>query len=892
MMDVTVKQLAEVVGIPIDKLLVQLGEAGIEVSAAEDVISEDQKMQLLTHLRRAHGKDDKAAPTEPKKITLRRKSVSEIRHTNAQGRVKTVNVEVRKKRTYVKRTVVLDEEQPPVETDLPESAPVEAPSAAQPEAPQAEAPAVDSGEADAAEQERQRLEQEATAAAEAHAREVEQAAAEAADQARRQAEEAARLAEEEAHRVLAAEAAKATAAATQEAAQEQAGAAPETVGADGKPAPAAAAKDKPKKGKRDRLEAEGEAVFERKLAQTRYGREELHVTAAKSRRKKKTGKPAPVSAGGGKHAFEMPTGPIVREVVLPESITVAELAQKMSIKATELIKVMMKMGTMVTINQVIDQDTAAIVVEELGHKPKILNESAIEDEMLETADEGEAKPRPPVVTIMGHVDHGKTSLLDHIRATRVAAGEAGGITQHIGAYHVETEKGVITFLDTPGHAAFTAMRARGAEVTDIVILVVAADDGVMPQTKEAIQHARAAGVPIVVAVNKVDKEDADPERVKQELTQHEVIPEAWGGDTQFVNVSAKTGEGIDQLLDALLLQAEVMELKAVDEGRARGVVVESSLDKGRGPVATVLVQSGVLNRGDILLSGTEFGRVRAMFDESGKPIDSAGPSMPAVVLGLSGTPNAGDEAMVVPDERKAREVAMFRQGKFREVKLARQQAAKLEQMFTQMEEGKSSSLNLVIKADVQGSAEALSDALTNLSNDEVKVKIVSSGVGGLNEGDVNLAVASNAVMIGFNVRADAVARRLIQENEVDLHYYSVIYDVIDEVKKAISGMLAPEIREEIVGLAEVRDVFRSPKIGAIAGCVVIEGTVKRNNPIRVLRDNVVIYEGELESLRRFKDDVSEVRAGIECGIGVRNYNDVKVGDHIEVYEQIKVARTL
>jgi translation initiation factor IF-2 len=565
----------------------------------------------------------------------------------------------------------------------------------------------------------------------------------------------------------------------------------------------------------------------------------------------------------------------------------------MSVKAADLIKTLMKMGAMATINQVIDQETAVLVVEEMGHTAKLLRENALEQEVVAAAEaKGEESPRAPVVTIMGHVDHGKTSLLDYIRRTRVAAGEAGGITQHIGAYHVETEKGVITFLDTPGHEAFTAMRARGAKATDIVILVVAADDGVMPQTVEAVQHAKAGGVPLVVAVNKIDKPEADPDRVKNELTAKDVIPEEWGGDTMFVEVSAKTGDGVDALLDAILLQAEVLELTAVADGPAKGVVIESRLDKGRGPVASILVQSGTLRKGDVLLSGQEYGRVRAMLDEAGNMVNEVGPSMPVEVLGLSGAPNAGDEAVVVADERKAREVALFRQGKFREVKLARQQAAKLENVFEQMEEGRIASLNIVLKADVQGSVEALNDALTKLSTGEVKVTIVASGVGGITESDVNLAVASEAILVGFNVRANAQAKRLVEEQGVDLHYYSVIYDVVDEVKKALTGMLAPEFKEQIIGLAEVRDVFRSPKFGAIAGCMVVEGVVKRNNPIRVLRDNVVIYEGELESLRRFKDDVGEVRNGMECGIGVKNYNDVRAGDHIEVYERVKVERTL
>jgi translation initiation factor IF-2 len=592
-------------------------------------------------------------------------------------------------------------------------------------------------------------------------------------------------------------------------------------------------------------------------------------------------------------AFTKPTAPKVHDVTLPETLTVAELAQKMSVKAAEVIRIMMKMGTMVTINQIIDQETASIVVDEMGHIPKLLKENEIEDSLIKASEQtGEPVHRSPVVTIMGHVDHGKTSLLDYIRVTKVVAGEAGGITQHIGAYHVDTPKGSICFLDTPGHAAFTAMRARGAKVTDIVILVVAADDGVMPQTMEAIQHAKAAEVPIIVALNKIDKPAANSEKVKQELVAKEVVPEEWGGNTMFVPVSAKTGDGIDDLLDSILLQAEVLELTTVAEGLATGVIIESRLDKGRGAVATMLVQSGTLKKGDILLAGKEYGRVRAMLDENGKPIEQAGPSIPVEVLGLSGVPSAGDETVVVPDERKAREIALFRQGKYREVKLAKNQAAKLENMFSQMQTGQVNTLNIVLKADVNGSVEALSDALTKLSNDEVKVKIIASGAGGINESDVNLAVASNAILIGFNVRADASAKRLIKEEEVDLHYYSVIYEAIDEVKQALSGMLAPEIKEEIIGLAEVRQVFRSPKFGSVAGCLVIDGTIKRHNPIRVLREHVVIFEGELESLRRFKDDVSEVKAGTECGIGVKNYSDVKEGDQIEVYEKTTIARTL
>ncbi|MFU2089922.1 translation initiation factor IF-2 [Avibacterium avium] len=592
--------------------------------------------------------------------------------------------------------------------------------------------------------------------------------------------------------------------------------------------------------------------------------------------------------------FTKPAAPVNRDVVIGETITVAELANKMAVKATEIIKTMMKMGEMVTINQVIDQETAQLVAEEMGHKVILRKENELEESVLGDRDvNAEKVNRAPVVTIMGHVDHGKTSLLDYIRKAKVAAGEAGGITQHIGAYHVETDDGkMITFLDTPGHAAFTSMRARGAKATDIVVLVVAADDGVMPQTIEAIQHAKAAGVPIVVAVNKIDKPEANPDRVEQELLQHEVIAEKFGGDTQFVYVSAKKGTGVDELLEAILLQSEVLELSAVKDGMATGVVIESYLDKGRGPVATILVQSGTLRRGDIVLCGFEYGRVRAMRDENGKEISEAGPSIPVEVLGLSGVPSAGDEATVVRDEKKAREVALYRQGKFREVKLARQQKAKLENMFSNMAEGDVAELNVIVKADVQGSVEAIVQALQELSTPEVKVNVVGSGVGGITETDATLAAASNAIIVGFNVRADASARRIIENENIDLRYYSIIYELLNEIKAAMSGMLQPEFKQEIIGLAEVRDVFRHPKFGAIAGCMVTEGVVKRNNPIRVLRDNVVIFEGELESLRRFKDDVAEVRNGMECGIGVKNYNDVKVGDQIEVFEVVEIKRSI
>ncbi|HLB31307.1 MAG TPA: translation initiation factor IF-2, partial [Gammaproteobacteria bacterium] len=625
-----------------------------------------------------------------------------------------------------------------------------------------------------------------------------------------------------------------------------------------------------------------------------FHRKELHVASDKSgRRKKKTKNLRPVVKQVPQHVFEKPTEPIIREVEIPESITVAELAQRMSVKGIEVVKVMLNMGSMVTINQTIDQDTAAIVVEEMGHRPKLLKENALEEEIIKSAaQEGEAMPRAPVVTIMGHVDHGKTSLLDYIRRTKVTSTEAGGITQHIGAYNVETPKGRITFLDTPGHEAFTAMRARGAKVTDIVVIVVAADDGVMPQTEEAIRHAKAAKVPVIIAVNKIDKANADPDRVMQELSKHDVIPEAWGGDTIFVSVSAITGQGVDALLENISLQSEMMELKAIDKGPASGTVIESRLDRGRGPVATILVQRGEIRKGDVILSGHEYGRVRAMQDEDGKDIEAAGPSTPVEVLGLSGTPNAGDELIVVPDERKAREIALFRQGKYREVKLAKQQASKIESALTQMSEEGKSILHVLIKADVQGSCEALVGALKQLGTEEVGVEVVNSGVGGITESDINLAATTRAMVIGFNVRADASARRLSEDEGVKIRYYSVIYDVIDDVKAGLSGLLAPEVRERIIGNAKVLEIFSSHKYGDIAGCIVSNGVIRKSNPIRVLRDNIVVYEGELESLRRFKDDVNEVKSGVECGIGVKNYTDIRAGDMIEVFERVEVARTI
>ncbi len=842
MADVTVAQFAEVLKVPVDKLLSQLDEAGIKVAGAEDTISEDAKLELLTHLRRSHGQDAPAAgDAAPRRITLKRKSQSELRLSGAQGRSRTVNVEVRKKRTYIKRDVL--EEQAQKEQE---------------ELDRQRREAEERVEAEKREQERLKAEREEAARKEEEARQkAEEAKREAEEEARKAAEQAAAAAAEEKARLE-----KAEADARSRRAKEK-------------------EKGKPKA----------------KAPETRYGRKELHVAGDKSGRRKRKApiRRRPVSLGGdSQHGFEKPTAPVVREVEIPESIAVSELAQRMAIKGNEVVKVLFNMGAMVTINQVIDQDTATLVVEELGHVAKPISDADVDEQLLATEiqETGDEVGRPPVVTIMGHVDHGKTSLLDYIRRTHVAADEAGGITQHIGAYSVETDKGRVAFLDTPGHAAFTAMRARGAQATDIVVLVVAADDGVMPQTIEAIEHSKAAGVPLVVAVNKIDRENADPERVRNELSQHEVIPEEWGGEQLFVNVSAQTGEGVDKLLESILLQAELMDLKAVADGPAHGLVIESSLEKGRGAVATLLVQSGTLNQGDMIIAGEEYGRIRNMFDETQQSIKQAGPSTPAVVLGLSKTPNAGDDFLVVKNERKAREVAEFRQTKAREAKLASQQASKLEDMFTQMTEGDIESVSVLIKSDVHGSAEALRDALTKLSTDEVKVNVLSSAVGGITETDANLAAASNAVIIGFNVRADAAARTAIKESGVDVRYYSIIYEAIDDVKAALSGLLSPEIREQIVGLAEVKEVFKSPKLGDIAGCIVTEGLVRRHNPIRVLRENVVIYEGELESLRRFKDDVNEVKSGTECGIGVKNYDNVQVGDQIECYERVEVARTL
>jgi translation initiation factor IF-2 len=857
MAEVTVSQFAEVLKVPVDRLLAQLDQAGIKVSGPDARITDDAKLELLTHLRRSHGSSDTDGDGAPRKITLKRKTQSELKMASTQGRARTVNVEVRRTRNYIKRDVL--QEQARAQQDELDHRRREAEAAARAENERAE---------------NERRERERLEAENRRRVEEEEARRRAQEEARRVAEqrtrddEARRRAEREEHERRASERERERPAAPAPAPARERPSAPPAAPA----AAAAAADDK----------------------HTRYGRQELHVaTDVSSRYKKKRRAKARLvpAAAEGKHGFEMPTAPVVREVGIGETVTVAELAQKMAVKATEVIKVLMNMGVMATINQPIDQDTAVLVVEEMGHTPKVLKENQIEADLQGAQGEAALEPRPPVVTVMGHVDHGKTSLLDYIRRTKVAAGEAGGITQHIGAYHVETPRGVITFLDTPGHAAFTAMRARGARATDVVVLVVAADDGVMPQTIEAIQHARAAGVPIVVAINKIDKSDADPERVRTELSKHEVISEEWGGENIFVPVSARTGQGIDQLLEAILLQAEVLELRAPRTGLAAGVVIESSIEKGRGAVATVLVKRGTLHMGDPIIAGSEFGRVRAMFDESGQPVQEAPPSMPVVVLGLSAAPNAGDELLALESERKAREVALYRQGKFRDVKLARQ-TTRAEDVFSQMGEEKAGVVSVLIKADVQGSVEALREALTKLSTEEVQVKVIASGLGGITVSDVQLAAASRALVIGFNVRADAGAREAMKETGVEVRYYSIIYEAIDDVRQMMTGMLQPEIKEQIVGVAQVREVFRSSKFGVVAGCLVTEGLVRRNNPIRVLRDNVVIFEGALESLRRFKDDVNEVRAGTECGIGVKNYQDVRVNDQIECFARVEVARTL
>ena len=841
MTQVTVKQLADEVKTPVERLLQQMREAGLPHTAADEGVSDSEKQSLLTHLKSSH----KAKVEEPRKITLQRKTTSTLRVAGS----KSISVEVRKKKVFVQRS--------PEEIEAERKRDLE------------ERRAVDNAA-------RQKAEEETKRRAEEEARRQPTAAQPAGTEA------------------------VAAPAAPVEAVRE---ATPVAAA----PAPAADARkrdeprrpDKPRADDNNRRSGGGDG--ERKNAPHRASVKEKAPAPRVAPRTTDEESDSFRRGGRGKaklkkrnaHGFQSPTGPVVRDVQIGETITVGDLANQMSVKAAEIIKFMFKLGTPATINQVLDQETAQLVAEELGHKVTLVSDTALEDSLAESLKfEGETFSRAPVVTVMGHVDHGKTSLLDYIRRAKVAAGEAGGITQHIGAYHVETDRGMVTFLDTPGHAAFTAMRARGAKATDIVILVVAADDGVMPQTIEAVQHAKAAGVPLVVAVNKIDKPGADLDRIRSELSVHGVTSEEWGGDTPFVSVSAKVGTGVDELLEAVLLQAEVLELKATPSAPGRGVVVESRLDKGRGPVATVLVQDGTLRQGDMVLVGSNYGRVRAMLDENGKPIKEAGPSIPVEILGLDGTPDAGDEMSVLSDEKKAREVALFRQGKFREVKLARAHAGKLENIFENMGQAEKKTLNIVLKSDVRGSLEALNGALNGLGNDEVQVRVVGGGVGGITESDANLALASNAVLFGFNVRADAGARKIVEQEGLDMRYYNVIYDIIEDVKKALTGMLGSDVRENILGVAEVRDVFRSPKFGAIAGCMVIEGTVYRNRPIRVLREDIVIFEGELESLRRFKDDASEVRAGMECGIGVKSYNDVKAGDKIEVYEKVQVARSL
>lgn len=844
---VTFKQFAKEVGVPGERLRSQFDDAGIPIEDEEAEISEDQKQAFLKYLRAKH-------ETGPEKIVLRRAKTSEIKLTGVHGPAKTVSIQVRKKRTYVKRPAVDEQQQIEINTALPEELPalevlkeqlVEVKPVEILEQVEVSVPPVV-------------VENPALT-------EVSQKPAEPTVVADNKEEEKNKNIKRKEKRV----------------------------GTIEEEADRNATKKKRKSRDTSReSDRNFEALLSRgaDLSRVLTQAEEDFISSGGA---KKSAKFRAVQAKVKVQAFTKPTAPIVREVEIPEGIMLSDLAQRLSVKAAELIKILMKMGTIATINQTLDQETAILLVEEMGHKAKPISANALEYKLEQDLQvTGEAEGRPPVITIMGHVDHGKTTLLDYIRTTKVAASEAGGITQHIGAYHVQTPKGTITFLDTPGHAAFTAMRARGAKLTDIVILVVAVDDGVMPQTIEAIQHAKAAEVPIVVAINKMDKPGVDPDRIKNELSKHGLIPEEWGGDTMFVPISAKAGTGVDGLLDSVLVQAEVLDLKAVAECSARGVVIESRLERGRGAVMSVLVQQGTLHKGDIILVGFEYGRIRALFDETGKAIVKAGPSIPVEVLGLSGVPQAGDDFLVVPDEKRAREVALFRENKFRESKLAKA-APKLEDFLQRIEQEKSATtLNLIIKADVLGSVEALKQALTDLSQAEVRINVISGGVGGINESDVNLAIASSAIIIAFNVRANAEARKLMEINSVDVHYYNIIYDVINEVKKAMSGVLKPEVHEKVVGLAQVREVFRSSKTGTIAGCMVLEGLIKRNFPIRVLRDNVVVFEGSLESLRRFKEDVSEVRAGMECGIAVKNYSDVKSGDQIEVYEKVEVRREI
>ncbi|GAB6139958.1 translation initiation factor IF-2 [Methylosoma difficile] len=880
MSDKTVRQLAEVVKIPLERLLEQLKEAGLSATAPDDVISEDEKMQLLSHLRKRHGKSEGDNSSAPRRVTLERRKVMEIKQASAPGTsTKTISVEVRKKKTYIKR---------PQELEASEQKPEVAQSAM----PEAEIVAEVAAPVSVVESEPVTVEVTAEVQAEVPQKDVAEPVAERVEPVANVIADDAEVEPEDKY-------------ATVKVKEDKKVKQDKPVKLKDKEADEAKKKQQEKERRlEESIKRNAEKVRQmaeaKQEGQFRKKQEEGSIKPSPKdgkRNKRKGGKQNQKShvQSDSRHQFEMPVAPITYDVTVPEHIIVSDLAQKMNVKAALVIKHLMKLGIMATINQSIDQDTAVILVEEMGHKAIMQSDDDLEKEMLAEVlqeDNRVHKPRAPIVTIMGHVDHGKTSLLDYIRKTRVAAGEAGGITQHIGAYQVKTDHGSVTFLDTPGHAAFTAMRARGAHVTDVVIVVVAADDGVMPQTKEAVEHARAANVPIIVAMNKIDKPDANPDKVMQELSAINVLAEEWGGDVQFLKISAKTGEGIDDLIESLIVQTEILELKAPVEGAASGIVIESRLDKGRGAVATVLIQKGTLENGQMILCGHEYGRVRAMFNENGKVIKEAGPSVPVEILGLSGTPNAGDEFLVVQNERVAKDLAKHREERKKSTRHAAQQASKLDEVFSRMASGEIASVNLVIKTDVQGSLEALRGSLVALSNEEVEVKVIFGGVGGINEGDVNLALASGAILMGFNVRADATARKLIEEKGVDLHYYSVIYDAIDEVKKSISGMLAPEIKEQIVGLAEVRDVFKSPKFGAIAGCMVVEGYVKKNLPIRVLRENVVIYEGQLESLRRFKDDASEVKMGMECGIGVKNYNDVQAGDQIEVFERTEVRRVL
>ncbi|MBS0514947.1 MAG: translation initiation factor IF-2 [Proteobacteria bacterium] len=878
MSDVTIKQLAGVLGMSVDKLLTQLDGAGMKFSSPDQVVSSTEKVKLLGFLRRTHGKGESSGGSEdsaPRQVTLKRRTVSELTVNQGATRGKTVNVEVRQKRTYVKRSEIPDEQKPDAEREDALKKLAESQLKRETE------------EITRQDQERRRLEEEAKlrAAEEARARAEAEAREAQAKLAAEQAGNAAATVEKQPERAAKSE----TAAPARKPAEAPR---PRPARANGEAEGAAHAANRHKKHGSHRMPSEGDGA-PRYFGAELHLSDEGHARRGAIKRKPRRQVEQVRSPSGGPHGFSRPTAPVTRDIPIGESILVSDLAQKMAVKGADVVKALFKMGVMATINQPIDHDTAVLVVEELGHKATRLEEHDAETTLARVEIVGDREPRPPVVTIMGHVDHGKTSLLDYIRRTKVASGEAGGITQHIGAYHVKTDRGVISFLDTPGHAAFSAMRARGAKLTDIVVLVVAADDGVMPQTIEAINHARAAKVPLIVAMNKMDKPEANPDQVKQGLVQHEVVPEEWGGDVQIVPVSAKTGDGVDNLLEAILLQAEVMELTAVKDGLGSGVVVESSLDKGRGPVATVLVQQGTLKKGDFIVCGVEYGRVRALFNEGGQQVDSAGPSIPVQLLGLSGVPDAGDDFIVVQDERLAKDVALERQHKRRDARLLKQAGNRMEDIMAQMGQGEGQqTLNLVVKADVQGSAEALRDALTKIGNDKIKVHVIGSGVGGITESDATLAAASKAVIIGFNVRADASARKIIEANGLDLRYFSIIYDVIDQVKQVASGLLGNEIREEIIGVAQVRDVFRSSKFGAIAGCMVIEGTVKRNKPIRVLRDNTVIFQGELESLRRFKESVEEVRNGMECGIGVKQYNDVKPGDQIECFERIEVARTL